>query len=122
MSDKVEIDWSEDMSQTLAYSKPPTSEVNNALAQSLRESCVEANENYDYLKSKLGNSVMISKRKLEQVLALMQEHDGDQIEIFFEDNKPVFFEQRRSVNDSPLIQAVIAPKIKDNEIEEATDW
>jgi len=116
MNQESEIYWYSNIQETLAYNLPNNRWTSNALGEMIVRQFTEAEKDYDYLKEKLDNSVLISKENLEKVLALMDMHKGDTVEIFFDHNHPVFFEQKEKADAKPKVRAIIAPRIRGEEL------
>lgn len=119
MSDE-EIWWRQSPDEVLAYSLPPSRDVENALAERVRAQSFEADKDYDYLKDKIERSATISLKRLEQLVALMKEYDGEQVEIFLGDDTPVFFEQQKVTmqGEELKVQGAIAPRVDEETLKE----
>lgn len=114
MSDDVEIEWLSDSSETLAFWKSNHLHRDmNALAKDIRERYSEAKQDYDYLEDKLEYSVILKQSRLEKLLALMKEEEGDRVRIKFKDDHPVFF-QKEKPNKSVTFRGLIAPMIEED--------
>jgi ElaB/YqjD/DUF883 family membrane-anchored ribosome-binding protein len=120
MSDDVEIEWRTDRHSTFCYRTPPgLPPVENALAEQVRQYSRQADKEYDGLREKLDNSLTISKKKLEKILALMNEVEGEEIVLKFGDDKPLYLEQKSK--DGIGVQAAIAPRIDADKAGEMTE-
>jgi len=111
MSSNVEIEWLSNNSETLAFwkSTKPRRDM-SVLSKETRKRSSEALKDYDYLESRLEKSVLMKQGKLEKLVSLMKEEEGDRIRMSFGDDKPLFFEKKRA-NKSVTFRGIIAPMI-----------
>jgi len=117
MSEREDF-WYSDSSETLAYNLPDRPSMKDAHAERIIKSFTEAKKDYSHWREDLDNSIKLSRQFLEDALALMNMYDGNQVEIFFEEDKPIFVEQQMNASSEPLVRAMIAPRLDPETVEE----